>query len=96
MTEAGAKQFWRGYFQEALRGDVNDKLLGLMQEEGHTIESLAAKLGWRPKFLRLLLSAPNNIGLDTVSDLAFAMGYAPTISFAKFDATAIRQGEKPG
>lgn len=86
LSERVIAPFWLGYFREALRGEINDQLLELYRhcaEKGVTKKEIADKLGRRPEQITRWLAAPSNLEVDTISDLALAMGCRPRIQVEK-------------
>jgi DNA-binding phage protein len=85
LSEPEIKKFWLGYFQEAFREDVHQQLLegfeDLKASSSLTRMDLARKIGRRPEQLTRWLSAPNNLEMDTISDMALGMGLVPKIRF---------------
>src|ERR1700733_9189676 len=61
------------YFQARNRSRAHAVVLKEFQESGLTQADLARRLGKRPEVISRLLGAPGNWGLDTMSDLLFAI-----------------------
>lgn len=81
--------FWLGYFRDSLRASFHAQLLEryrLLQREGLSKATIARKLGKRPEQLTRWLSAPGNLEVDTLSDLALAMGCAIDVQLEKIEA----------
>jgi hypothetical protein len=62
-----------GYFRGRNRWRVYEIVLREFQKSGLTQADLARRMGKRPEVISRLLGAPGNWGLDTVSDLLFAI-----------------------
>src|SRR5438046_2923199 len=62
-----------GYFRGRNRWRAYDLVLTEFQKSGLCQADLARRLGKRPEVISRLLGAPGNWGLDTVSDLLFAI-----------------------
>jgi hypothetical protein len=62
-----------GYFRARNRWQAYDLVLTEFKNSGLTKADLARRLGKRPEVVSRLLGAPGNWGLDTVSDLLFAI-----------------------
>jgi hypothetical protein len=76
-------KFWIGYFRESFRGEVNDQLLQSFSNGDQTRADVARRLDKRPEQITRWLSSPCNLELDTISDLALALGLVPKIRFEK-------------
>ena len=77
-------EYWVSYFREYSRGAVHDQLLEMFEgwkRNGHNKAGLAKKLERRPEQITRWLSAPSNLEIDTISDIALAMGCVPKITF---------------
>ena len=90
ISEDVIPAFWLGYFREAFRESVNDQFLELYQaaaaQKGLTKKDIARKLGRRPEQITRWLAAPNNLEIDTVSDLALALGCAPVFGLRRLQS----------
>lgn len=62
-----------GYFRGRNRWRIYEVVLREFQKSGLTQADLARRMGKRPEVVSRLLGAPGNWGLDTVSDLLFAI-----------------------
>lgn len=73
-TGANRIEPWElAYFQARNRSRAHELVLKEFQESGITQADLARRLGKRPEVVSRLLGAPGNWGLDTLSDLIFAI-----------------------
>jgi hypothetical protein len=84
ISEETLSAYWKAYFRENFRSLVHDQLLETFQHlkpKGLSKAMLARKLDRRPEQITRWLTAPNNLEIDTVSDLALAMGCVPKITF---------------
>src|SRR5690242_6032135 len=81
LSEPEVGRFWLGYFQESFRSAVHQELLELFEgkkrNDGLSRGDLARKIGRRPEQLTRWLSAPTNLEIDTISDIALGMGFVP-------------------
>ena len=80
--------FWVAYFREHFRGLVHDQLLETFEVwkcQGNNRATLAKKLGRRPEQITRWLAAPSNCEIDTVSDIALAMGCMPKVTLESVD-----------
>lgn len=68
-----------GYFRARNRWRVYEVVLNEFRNSGITKAGLARRLGKRPEVISRLLGAPGNWGLDTVSDLLFAISGAEPV-----------------
>lgn len=68
------RQFWRDYFSETLRHIANEQLNEAILKLGVSRAELAKRLNKRPEQITRWLSSPCNLELDTLSDLALALG----------------------
>lgn len=68
-----------GYFRARNRWQAYDLVLTEFNNTGLTKADLARRLGKRPEVVSRLLGAPGNWGLDTVSDLLFAISGAAVV-----------------
>jgi hypothetical protein len=68
-----------GYFRARNRWQAYDLVLTEFKNSGLTKADLARRLGKRPEVVSRLLGAPGNWGLDTVSDLLFAISGAAVV-----------------
>lgn len=88
ISEDTIRPYWLSYFREFNRGRVHEQLLELFdawKARGNNRASLAKKLDRRPEQVTRWLSSPTNFEIDTVSDIALAMGYLPRLSFDPID-----------
>src|SRR5690348_2116197 len=77
-------KYWRSYFREYSRGMLHDQLLEMFESwksQGFSRADLARKVDRRPEQITRWLAAPSNLEIDTISDMALAMGCVPKISF---------------
>lgn len=98
ISEDVIPRYWLGYFREAFREAINDQLLelyGATSRNGLTKKVIAQKLGRRPEQITRWLAAPNNLEVDTVSDLALAMGCVPVFGLEKVTFNAPSQQRHP-
>ncbi len=65
-----------GYFRGRNRWRVYELVLTEFKKSGLSQADLARRIGKRPEVISRLLGAPGNWGLDTVSDLLFAISGA--------------------
>jgi len=65
-----------GYFRGRNRWRIYDFVLTEFKKSGLSQADLARRIGKRPEVISRLLGAPGNWGLDTVSDLLFAISGA--------------------
>jgi hypothetical protein len=68
-----------GYFRARNRWRAYDLVLTEFKNSELTKADLARRLGKRPEVVSRLLGAPGNWGLDTVSDLLFAISGAAVV-----------------
>ncbi|MGD9540711.1 MAG: hypothetical protein AB7V61_07225 [Methylocystis sp.] len=61
------------YFRQRNRGRIYSLVLDEFVQSGLTQADLAARLGKRPEIICRWLGSPGNWGIDTVSDLLFAI-----------------------
>ena len=90
--------YWLGYFREAFRETINEQLLELYllaSSDGLTKKVIAQKLGRRPEQITRWLATPNNLEVDTVSDLALALGCVPVFALEKVTFGALSQEQHP-
>jgi hypothetical protein len=90
--------FWKGYFRESFRASVNDQLIEIFDSfraAGGTKKEIADKIDKRPEQVTRWLTSPSNLELDTISDLALAMGYMPRLQFDGIGQTFIRSNAHP-
>lgn len=83
ISEEEIQPFWVSYFREHFRGLVHDQLLEAFEawkRQGNNRAILAKRLGRRPEQVTRWLAAPSNCEIDTVSDIALAMGFLPIMS----------------
>ena len=74
--------YWVSYFREYTRGMVHDELLETFDcLRDRNRASIAKKLNKRPEQITRWLSAPSNLEMDTIADLALAMGCVPKVTF---------------
>ena len=86
LSEDVIPAYWLGYFRESFREAINDQLLEMYcaaSQKGLNKKTVAQKLDRRPEQITRWLAAPNNLEVDTVSDLALAMGCIPVFSLQK-------------
>ena len=95
LAEKIIPAFWLGYFRENFRSEVNDQLVELFHATGLSKADLARKLGRRPEQVTRWLAAPSNLGLDTVSDLALALGCVPKLNLEKVGCDKPSQKRHP-
>lgn len=76
-------EFYVNYFRERFRGQVNDELVEALEENGMKKADVARKLDRRPEQITRWLSAPCNLEMDSLSDIALALGLVPTIRLIK-------------
>lgn len=85
LSEPILPRFWRGYFQEAFREQVQQQLLEhfeyLKGKTGLSRSELARKIERRPEQVTRWLSSPTNLESDTIADVALGMGLVPKITF---------------
>lgn len=67
------------YFQARNRGRAHDLVLREFQKSGISQADLARRLNKRPEVISRLLGAPGNWGIDTISDLLFAISGAEPV-----------------
>ncbi|MGH7046927.1 MAG: hypothetical protein ACREE2_11145 [Stellaceae bacterium] len=67
------------YFQARNRSRVHDLVLDQFQKSGINQADLARRMNKRPEVISRLLGAPGNWGLDTISDLLFAISGAEPV-----------------
>lgn len=91
INERVIPKFWLGYFRENFRGEVNDQLLQHFELDPQTKADIARKLDKRPEQITRWLSAPCNLEIDTISDLALSLGLVPTIRFEKIGNKATNE-----
>jgi hypothetical protein len=100
ISEGEIQQYWVSYFREHYRGLVHDQILEAFdawKRQGNNRATLAKKLGRRPEQVTRWLAAPSNFEIDTVSDIALAMGCLPTITLEPIDSQpANHNGPRPG
>lgn len=76
-TGTGAIPAWEfAYFQARNRSRVHDLVLNEFKKSGLTQAELARRMNKRPDVVCRLIGAPGNWGLDTLSDLLFAISHA--------------------
>lgn len=83
ISEEEIQPFWVSYFREHFRGQLHDQILEAFEvwkQRGNNRATLAKKLGRRPEQITRWLAAPSNFEIDTVSDIALAMGLMPILS----------------
>jgi hypothetical protein len=83
INESRIAKYWIGYFRENFRGETNERLVEVFRASGSAKADIARKLDRRPEQITRWLSAPCNLEIDTISDLALSLGLVPTISFEK-------------
>lgn len=86
LSEETIPPFWVAYFRENFRSLVQDELLEsfeALKRRGFSRAALARKLGRRPEQITRWLSAPNNMEIDTISDIALALGCVPRLSIER-------------
>ncbi|KAB2940905.1 MAG: helix-turn-helix domain-containing protein [Hyphomicrobium sp.] len=85
LSEPQINKFWLGYFQEGFREEVHQQLLEIFEtlkkSSGWTRSDLARKIGRRPEQVTRWLSAPTNLEIDTISDMALGMRVVPRLRF---------------
>jgi transcriptional regulator with XRE-family HTH domain len=69
--------------QGAFRNIVTSKLYLIMEEAKINKSILAKRIGVSKAAISVRLSGDNNLTLDSVTQLALAVGYTPSISFKK-------------
>jgi hypothetical protein len=85
-----------GYFRARNRWRAYEVVLTEFKNSGLTKADLARRLGKRPEVISRLLGAPGNWGLDTVSDLLFAIsGAEPVYNRAYPLEIAARNDNRP-
>jgi len=85
LEETVIPKFWLGYFREALRAEINDRLLECFETSGMSKADIARKLDRRPEQVTRWLSAPCNLETDTVADLALALGMIPKVRLERIE-----------
>lgn len=88
LSEEVIPRYWVSYFREYARGAVHDQLLEMFEawkRRGFNRAGLAKKLERRPEQITRWLSAPSNLEIDTISDIALAMGCVPKIGFESIE-----------
>src|SRR5690606_2774143 len=78
-------------FRETFRADINDALIECFEQSGLSKADIARKLGRRPEQVTRWLSAPCNLEIDTVADLALAFGMMPKIRLDRVGAQRSNQ-----
>lgn len=83
INEDKISKYWASFFREHFRGEINDQLIESFEASGLSKADIARKLDRRPEQITRWLSAPCNLEIDTISDLALSMGLVPKIRLEK-------------
>ncbi|MGA2935729.1 MAG: helix-turn-helix transcriptional regulator [Syntrophobacteraceae bacterium] len=77
----------RAFAVEAAKGElimaVTESICELLENENMTRKELADEIAKTKGFVSQLLNGSRNMTLSTLSEIAYALGYTPTISFEK-------------
>ncbi|WP_049722212.1 helix-turn-helix domain-containing protein [Gilvimarinus polysaccharolyticus] len=69
----------KAYAREELIYNVTEDLLVILEDHAISKAELAKKLGKSKSFVTQLLSGSRNMTLGTLSDICFALGFAPKV-----------------
>jgi ribosome-binding protein aMBF1 (putative translation factor) len=87
------RRFWREYYSETLRHIVNEQLNEAILKLGVSKAELAKRLGKRPEQITRWLSSPCNLELETLSDLALALGLRVHTELNPIESPAVAAGQ---
>lgn len=76
---AASPERMKGFQRERLETEVTESICQLMEEQGLTRADLARRLGKSRAYVTKLLREGNNMTLNTVSDVFFALGRSPRV-----------------
>lgn len=85
-----------GYFQGSTKDNAHEEILRIFLEsserDGVTRAFIARRIGKTPEQITRWLGAPGNWTLDTLTNLAIAMGYRPRVTLERL--SDIRQSNQ--
>ena len=88
-----------GYFHSTVRNEAHDELTRIFKEEnerhGVTRAFLGRRIGKSPEQITRWMGSPGNWTLDTLTNLALALGYRPRIRFEKIHQIENTQNIRP-
>jgi len=76
------KQEWdRTLEQEALWVNITEEFCSLMEAQGLSLQELSDRLDYPPQYVTKLLRGGYSITLETLSNLAYGLGYRCQVTF---------------